>query len=293
MEVSRLALGTYELRSASLHQAEQILNTALEGGVNYIDTAPCYGQSEELIGKILHARRDQFLLASKCGCVLDGNPFTHQTDFTAGHILKNLENSLRLLKTDYLDVWLLHGPAPADIPGWKDGPLVQAMVQAKQKGLVRQIGISCKNGGPAEELFPDGFTAVTLQEALPLHVFDLYQTVYGALSRQAEHAITHAAQKGAAIISRGALRAYTPDYAGIFKEARLEELMEPKETMQDFLLRFALTHPDITAVLVGTQNPQHLLSNIQATQKGPLPSDLYQEAIWRLDRVRRTPLNFA
>ena len=292
MPVSCLALGTYELRNSSFRQAEEILLTALDNGINYIDTAPCYGKSEELIGNILHGRRSQFILASKCGCVVDGNPFVHQTCFTAAHILKNLEQSLRLLKTDYLDVWLLHGPSPEEIPLWENGPMLAVMEEAKQKGLVRKIGISCKNGGPSDKLFPDGFTVATLNHSLKMKYFDFYQTVYGALSRQAENALLAASQSGASIISRGAIRAYTPDYETLFQQAGLEELLETGETKTDFLLRFSLSHPGIDAVLSGTQNRAHLLANIRAVQQGPLSADIYRESLRRLDAVGRPPLPF-
>ena len=285
-----LALGTYELRSSTQAQADLILNTALDNGINYIDTAPCYGVSEEVIGNAISKRRDEYILATKCGCIQEWNPDYHSVEFTAKNIRRNLENSLRLLKTDYFDVWMLHGPSPEDVTSWKDGPMLEAMLEIKEKGIVREIGISCKNGGPPDPRFPDTFTAHILKEALPYRVFDAYQTVYGMLSRKAENYLSAAGKTGASIVSRGALRQYTPDYEHYFFDAGIQELLEEGESRQDFLIRFVLSHPYVTAVLVGTQNKDHLLANIHAAEKGPLNPEIYLEAKRRLDQIGISPL---
>ena len=87
-------------------QAETILNAVLDSGINFIDTSIDYGRSEELIGKYISNRRDEYFLASKCGCVVGGQQGDHV--HTAENIRKGVENSLRLLKTDHLDLVQFH-----------------------------------------------------------------------------------------------------------------------------------------------------------------------------------------
>src|SRR5437016_5674678 len=113
MQVTALGYGAMELRGAprgrdiSEEQAEQILNALLDSGVNYIDTSPDYGMSEERIGKYLAKRRSEYFLASKCGCLVgppptgvEGDRFPHV--FTAENVVAGVEQSLRRMQTEYL-----------------------------------------------------------------------------------------------------------------------------------------------------------------------------------------------
>src|SRR5437764_578241 len=103
-----------ELRGAprgpevSDEDAERILNAVLDSGINFIDTSPDYGRSEELIGRFISHRRDEYILASKCGCLV-GAPPPGAGDrpahiFTPENIRAGVEQSLRRLKTDHLDL---------------------------------------------------------------------------------------------------------------------------------------------------------------------------------------------
>src|SRR2546427_4309526 len=109
LEVTTLGYGAMELRGApsgpevSLHDAEQLLNTVLDAGINFIDTSIDYGRSEELIGKFISHRRDEYVLASKCGCV-PGSQLGGEHIHTAENVRAGIEHSLRLMKTDHLDL---------------------------------------------------------------------------------------------------------------------------------------------------------------------------------------------
>lgn len=107
MEVTRLGFGLSEIGSAELSDAHpgEVLNAALDAGINFLDTAACYGLSEELIGQSVSERRNEFYLATKAGHVVDdyqGEAWTAQT------IRDSIDRSLKRLKTDYLDLVQLH-----------------------------------------------------------------------------------------------------------------------------------------------------------------------------------------
>src|SRR5215471_16369536 len=118
LPVTVLGYGAMELRGAPRSrdvteaQAETILNAALDAGINYIDTSIDYGLSEERIGRYIGARRSEYYLASKCGCLVGAPPAPRgQTSahvFTRDNVLAGVEQSLARMRTEYLDVLQFH-----------------------------------------------------------------------------------------------------------------------------------------------------------------------------------------
>ena len=104
--------GTDHFPRLSAGEASAILNAVLDSGINYIDTSLDYGYSEELIGRHISHRRSEYFLASKCGCTDEPcvNGY-HVHLWTRENLLANINNSLRRLKTDHLDIWQLHNPS--------------------------------------------------------------------------------------------------------------------------------------------------------------------------------------
>ncbi len=151
LAVSRLGYGAMELAGAPLaraldeRDAIKFINRIVDVGINYIDTSIDYGLSERLIGKALEHRRDDFILATKCGCKVgvEGAEKHHGDShtFTGENVIAGIEQSLRRLRTDHLDVVQVHGsPTRKEL---EDGGVIEAMLKAKQEGKVRQLGISC------------------------------------------------------------------------------------------------------------------------------------------------------
>ena len=141
--INPVALGTWALGGGkdwgetAEKEAQETLQTALDNGINLIDTAPIYGAglSEERVGRALKGRRSQVLLATKCGISLhDGRP---DHDLHPKSIVAECENSLRHLQTDYIDLYQIHWPDPkvplADSLG--------ALVQLQKQGKIRSIGV--------------------------------------------------------------------------------------------------------------------------------------------------------
>ena len=148
-EVTVLGYGAMELRGlprgpeVSDEDAERVLNAVLDSGINLIDTSVDYGRSEELIGRFLSARRDEFFLCSKCGCPLSVPPDTpapYPHDYTAENVRADVEQSLRRLQTDRLDLVQVHmSPTLEDL---RDGGTIEELVELREEGKIRFIGMS-------------------------------------------------------------------------------------------------------------------------------------------------------
>jgi aryl-alcohol dehydrogenase-like predicted oxidoreductase len=282
LQVTMLGYGAMELRGAprardiSEAQAETILNTVLDAGINYIDTSIDYGLSEERIGRYIGHRRHEYYLASKCGCLVGAPPAPrgerHPHVFTRENVVAGVEQSLGRMKTDHLDVVQFHS-SPSQQTLAENGA-VEALLDLKRAGKVRFIGMS--------GTFPH------LQDHIAMGVFDVFQIPYSAVEREHETAITAASTSGAGIVIRGgaAKGALSPEKrTGLqwnrWRQASLDDLLQGM-TPVEFILRFTFSHPDMDTTIVGTVNPVHLEDNLAALRKGPLPPDFYAEAKRRL-----------
>lgn len=137
LNVSRLGFGGAEIGFFGEKQetVNDLLNSAIDAGLNLVDTAAAYWTSEKMIGQAIGDRRKDIVLISKCGAV-DG---FSRSDWSKKGILKTIENSLKLLKTDYLDVAQLHS---CDSEIIKRGEVIEALIVAKEKGYARYAGYS-------------------------------------------------------------------------------------------------------------------------------------------------------
>jgi aryl-alcohol dehydrogenase-like predicted oxidoreductase len=290
-EVSVLGFGAMELRGPLHHRprpldagdAARLLHKVLDLGIDLIDTSLDYGQSEELIGRVLAGRRDDFFLASKCGCPvgppgpgLPHGPGAH--DFSAANVVAGVHESLRRLRTDRLDLVQLHmSPARAVL---EQERTLEALDGLRQAGAIRFIGSSS--------------TLPNVEDLLTMESFDVFQLPYSAMQRDHESIIDDAARAGAGVIVRGAVAqagksspAAGGDW-GAWSAAGLDELAEGM-TRTQFMLRFTLAHPGLSTALVGTADERHLTENVDAARRGPLEPDVLLEARRRLDALRSAP----
>jgi aryl-alcohol dehydrogenase-like predicted oxidoreductase len=285
LDVSVLGFGAMELRGSprgpeiSEREAERVLNDVLDVGINFIDTSIDYGLSEERIGRFIAHRREEYFLASKCGCVVGGAQGEHV--HTAENIRRGIENSLRLLKTDHLDLVQFHRSLTLD-EFQQEGALQEAL-KLKQEGKVRFLGVS--------GILPN------LVEQIESGVFDAFQIPYSALQREHEDVITQAARAGAGTIIRGGVARGAPSdwqrtnymvpgsaMRDRWEQAKLDELLDGLSRIE-FTLRFTLSHPGLHTTIVGTRNPEHLRENIRAASRGPLPPEVVNKAKRRLAEV--------
>jgi aryl-alcohol dehydrogenase-like predicted oxidoreductase len=266
--------------------AGRLLNAVLDEGINFIDTSIDYGRSEELIGKFISHRRSEYVLASKCGCVPGAGMGTEHIH-TAANIRAGVENSLRLLKTDHLDLVQFHRSISREEFD-AQGALSEAFT-LRDEGKVRFVGVSA--------VLP------TFNEQIDMGVFDAFQVPYSALQRDHELAISRASSAGAGIIIRGGVARGTPDdwegrryymvsnetMRGFWDAAGLDELLDGMSRTA-FMLRFTLSHPSLDTTIVGTSSVEHLRENIAVAAQGALPGDVLEEAKRRLAAVGATPV---
>ena len=290
LDITVLGYGAMAIRNSSGDEAEGVLNTVLDGGINFIDTAPDYGLSEEHIGRFIAHRRGEYFLATKCGCNVGrprpggsggaGTPAEENHVWTRDMLLHNIEHSLGRLATDYVDVWQMHNPSPEQV---RTGELIRVMEDVKKQGKVRHIGISS--------------TLPHITDYINQGAFETFQIPYSALVRAEEHSVTEAAESGAGTIIRGGVAKGEP--AGplsehqrwaVWEQAGLEELRGEGESRSAFLLRFTIAHPHLHTTIVGTRNLEHLSENFEAVQTGPLPADLRDQAKERLDAAGQKPV---
>ena len=287
LAVTTLGYGAMELRGAprgrevTKDQAKSILNSVLDSGINYIDTSIDYGDSEELIGEFISGRRGDFYLASKCGCLVGAAPAERSARmghvFTRQNIVAGVEQSLRRMKTDHLDVVQFHGSPSKDT--LEENGSLDAVMDLKRQGKVRFIGMSS--------------TLPNLADHVKMGVFDVFQIPYSALQREHEQVISEAAKAGAGIVIRGGVARGGPgkeqgDYWAAWQKAGLDDLLA-EMTRMEFVFRFTISHAEMDTTIVGTINPEHLRDNLNALAKGPLPADAYAEAKKRLDAAGLKP----
>ncbi|EKD83490.1 MAG: hypothetical protein ACD_39C00636G0002 [uncultured bacterium] len=153
LDVSEIGFGTWGLGGNAYgtvddKESKKALEAAFESGINFYDTADLYGNghSEELLGEVFAGRRDKVVIATKGG-TLPHTTFVMPQDFSAKHMKEALHGSLKRLKTDYIDLYLLHSPRIEDIRGNDD--LLKTLAEFKKAGLVRAYGISARTPGDA------------------------------------------------------------------------------------------------------------------------------------------------
>ncbi len=296
LNVTKLGFGSMELRGTdhfprlTSQQASTILNAVLDNGINFIDTSPDYGYAEALIGEHLAQRRGEFFLASKCGCPVEAVDVSHELrkphDFSCGNVRAGVEQSLRRLRTDHLDLVQFHlSPSRAELEAHDS---IAELLKLKGEGKLRFIGISGN--------IPH------LADHIAMNVFDVIQCPYSLVERDHEDLIHQARLNNVGVIIRGGvargvmvkdaalINDYPPFLQPAFRarrklwsETRVDDLLQGMTPME-FMLRFTLSNPDMTTTIVGTANPEHLLANVKVAARGPLPADVYAETCKRFPK---------
>jgi aryl-alcohol dehydrogenase-like predicted oxidoreductase len=263
-------------------EAQRAIRRALDLGVNYLDTAPSYSDSEEVLGEALRGvPPESYVLATKLG----GRPQPFDPrDKRALHA--SVEESLRLLGREWIDVLLVHEPdRPGQYDWWTDwerfdGPVNEVLEELKAAGRIRFTGLG-------------GTTAYELARIVATGRFDVVLTAfnYSLLWREAAVAvIPEASRRNMGIIcgsplQQGALsQRYDADI-----EANPAWLSPPRREQYRLLyalcdesgipltemgVRFVLSNPDVSLTLMGSRSVAEVEANVRAAERGPLPADL-------------------
>ena len=288
-ETSRLGVGLSEIGSFELSdqaQATNVLNTALDNGINFLDTSACYGISEELVGNGVSQRRDDYFLATKAGHVArgyEGEAWTFQT------VVASIDRSLRLLQTDHVDVVQLHS---CDIDVLEKGDAIRALQEAQQAGKTSFIGYSGDNE--------------SAHWAVDSGLFATLQTSYNLVEQRARTTglLEKAIAKGmGTIIKRpiagGVWGKSRPDAADqtasnyntpYLDRAKSVRPLGPIENEPDDAiltsLGYTLSDPNANVSIVGTTNPSHMATNVRQIDNDlPIPDSVIAELNRRFEQL--------
>lgn len=250
-----------------------------------------YPDSEARIGRALGSRRHEVTLATKCGCnphLESQNEGRHVHIWDRQTLERNLERSLRDLRTDYIDIWQMHMATPDDLLHDPNHEAIRIMQEARDAGKVRFIGVALRHGFSDESGFPTSYGYDGIREFMNWGVFDMFQIGDGAMFRTSEIAIRRAGGLGHAIVARAIQKDYSGDADERFARAGLHELTDGVDR-RSFLIRFAISHLSVSTALVGTSCVEHLRANAAAAELGPLPPDVHAEACRRLSGMGYDP----
>jgi aryl-alcohol dehydrogenase-like predicted oxidoreductase len=287
LKVSRVGFGGLFVASfsAQYDAAKAAVARGVELGINYFDTAPGYGNSEEVLGKALADVKQPIVLSTKLG----GRP-TPFLPKDKACLRTSVEESIKLLGRDCIDILMIHEPdRPGQYDWWTDivnvqGPVLELLDELKKEGKIRFAGLG-------------GTTTTEMAHLCRSGKFDVLLTAYNysLLYREAALEVIPAAKAaGMGIIvgsplQQGALaRRYdeqlkSPGAYWISKMRReqFQKLYALSDacglSLPELGIRFVLSHPDIHCVLMGAKAASEVEQNVAAASAGPLPAELLKQ----------------
>jgi aryl-alcohol dehydrogenase-like predicted oxidoreductase len=276
MNVAVLGFGGAEIGYEKTDQATvgKLLNAALDAGLNVVDTAECYVDSEVQIGEAIGSRRKEFFLFTKCGHIVDGKE--HGSDWSKSGILKSVERSLKRLKTEAVDLVQLHS---CGIDELKKGECIEALEQAKKDGKTRYIGYSGDS--------------TTAKYAVECGRFDSLQTSINICDQECiELTLPLAKEKDMGVIAKrpiaNAVWRYDKNPEQSYHQEywrRLQALKysfatddarkkEGPESPAAIAMRFTAMQPGVDVLIIGTSKPDRWKQNADLMKEGSLPKEL-------------------
>jgi len=268
MDASILGFGGSEIgyQRVSARMVARLLGSALDAGLNVIDTAECYENSEELIGRALGARRAEVHLFTKCG---HGGGWS-RADWRPAALLSSIERSLRRLATDHVDLIQLHSCSLAHL---QRGDVIAALERARERGWVRYLGYS-----------GDGEAA---RYAVECGRFDTLQTSVSVADQQViDQTLPLARARSVGVIAKRPLANVAWRYARRPSESyywtywsrlrRLDYAFLQLDTAVGTALRFTLAVPGVHTAIVGTRQPERWQQNAALLAAGALPAGEFE-----------------
>ena len=293
MQVSEMTLGTWGIGGVGWDDnpksvRQDAIRAAVEAGVNFFDTAPAYnaGAAERCLGEALADMgvRDKMYISTKCGNVfVDG--VTYRRDGSAAGIRRQCEDSLRNLRTDYVDLMLIHWPDP-------NTPFAETMAELtklKEEGKIRHVGVS-------------NFSQAQMEEAGQYCPIEAYQPQYSMVHRDDEPLIRWAAEQGMGVMTYGSLgggiltgafrepRTFAPSdsrnrFYKHFQEPTFSKVMELLKVMDGFsaehgvplsqiALNWCAQKDCVSTCIVGAQHREKVAQNAAAFDWSLMPEEM-------------------
>jgi aryl-alcohol dehydrogenase-like predicted oxidoreductase len=304
MRVSPLGWGAAEIGYENVPDktVDALLGIALDQGLNVIDTAECYRDSEEKLGRALHGKRQRCLLFTKCGhapAIQPAGLFTRAcrklwrpvgramgqilTDWDPRLLERTIDRSLRRLQTDWIDLIQLHSCSEETL---RQGAVIEVLQRARQAGKARSIGYS---GDGAAALY-----------AVQSGQFDALQTSVNIADQQAiELTLPLAAERGMGVIAKRPVanavwrhsvkpeNSYHHVYWDRIQELRYDFLQDQDKALE-MALRFTLSAPGVQTAIVGTTKPEHWRKNVEHAAAGVLDAGQFDSIRSRWKQVARS-----
>ncbi len=272
LRVSEIGFGALEIgrnwpnwRSAlpdfarpSREEAIRLVHAVIDAGVNFIDTAPAYVDSESILGEALQGRRKNVILGTKCGEWFDGK--VSRYDYSYDETFRFVEQSLKLLRTDWLDLLQIHSGSVEVV---EQGETMRAMKKLREQGKVRFLGISVDREEAALAAIRSGD-------------YDTVQLSYNAARREIEQtAFAEARGRNVGVIVKdslftGRLSARKNDINDSAVRAKIDSIAERAGAfsmpLSEYALRFVLGNPVVASAIVGTRSLEHFRSNLRSCE---------------------------
>jgi len=279
MQVSVLGFGGSEIgyQDAAPSTVERLLGSALDAGLNVIDTAACYAASEELIGRAVAHRRKDYHLLTKCGHASG----IDLPDWAPALIEQSIARSLVRLRTDYLDLVQLHS---CDEETLRQGEITAALERARDKGMTRYLGYSGDGAAALYAVQCGAFDTVQIsvsiadQEAIDLVVPAARERDLGVIAKRP---IANAAWLSGYLQTD----TYVRPYRRRLRKLGYPFLKRDRTAAVGTALRFTLSVPGVHTAIVGTTKPARWEHNAELAAKGSLPAAEYDAIRERWRRV--------
>lgn len=278
LEVSEVAFGGVEIgmpygighgEMPSESESIELLLSAVDRGINFFDTARMYGKSEEIMGKAFDGRRSNIVIASKCRHFRDATGALPPDRELRQFVQTSIEESLRALRTDYLDVFMLH---QADTGILAHPIIAETFAELKQKGLIRATGASV-------------YTPEETQLAVASGDWDVLQIPFNLLNQSHGKYFPQAQERGVGIVVRSVLLKGLLSDRGKNLHPALQEVEHFINKYRQFTnnvypdlptlaTRFALSSGEVSSVLVGIDKMEYLESALNIAHYPDLPDNL-------------------
>ncbi|WP_102692565.1 aldo/keto reductase [Rummeliibacillus pycnus] len=263
LHISEIGLGCMSLPT-NLQDASYIMDSALDYGINYFDTADLYnrGLNEEIIGQFMKEKRQDIILATKVGNIWDSSGDSWHWDASKTHIKEGIKDSLHRLKTDYIDLYQLHGGTMED--NWDN--IIEAFEELKQEGMIREYGISSIRPNVLKRFLPTSNAVSVMMQ-------------YSMLDRRPEEWLDFIADQGASVVTRGSLakglltnewqkRLINTNGYLTYSQEELENILtkitNSTTSIHAVALKTILQHPTIASAVVGASSKEQLVTTMKA-----------------------------
>lgn len=301
IKVSEVGFGAWQLGNAkdwdgvSDEQGIRLVHEAIDQGCNFFDTAPNYGggNSEAILGQALAGKRTDMVINSKFGHHPDGT-----VNFDSQLIRRSVEDSLRRLKTDYLDSILLHNPPLEISKGGTDH--FEVLESLKQEGKIRAYGASVDSGREMDELMRSTNS-------------EIIEVMFNIFHQEPRKAFKMAAERKVGLIVKVPLDSGwlsgKYDEKSIFTDIRsrwnrehltkraqllpaIKGMLEPGESLVQLALRYILSYQEVSTVIPGNKNVEQLIENLSASDRELAKGKVEKlEELWQ-ENLQSNPLGW-